>query len=94
EARDLGDLEVLVAAAEAAGLDGPQARAYLESDKDAEAVKAEDARARQIGIQGVPTYILAGKYVLSGAHPPEVLFHMFELGQQEDAAAAEAPADG
>jgi predicted DsbA family dithiol-disulfide isomerase len=94
EARDIGDVDVLVAAAEAGGLDPAQARAYLESDRDAEAVRAEDARARQIGIQGVPTYILADKYVLSGAHPPEVLFHMFELGHQEDAAEAETPAEG
>jgi len=89
EARDLGDREVLIAAAEAAGLDPAEARAYLESDEDAQAVLAEDARARQIGIQGVPTYILNDKYVLSGAHPPEVLFHMFELGRQENAAEAE-----
>jgi predicted DsbA family dithiol-disulfide isomerase len=88
EARDLGDRQVLVAAAETAGLDPAEARAYLESDQDAEAVLAEDAQARRIGIQGVPTYILNDKYVLSGAHPPEVLFHMFELGRQEDAAGA------
>ena len=89
EARDLGDLDVLVAAAEAAGLDPAAVRAYLDSGEDAEAVRAEDARARQIGIQGVPTYILNDKYVLSGAHPPEVLFHMFELGRQEEAAETE-----
>lgn len=89
EGRDLGDREVLVAAAEAVGLDTAEARAYLESEADAEAVLAEDARARRIGIQGVPTYVLNDKYVLSGAHPPEVLFHMFELGRQEDAAEAE-----
>jgi predicted DsbA family dithiol-disulfide isomerase len=92
-ARDLGDREVLVAAAEAAGLDPAATRAYLDSDEDAEAVRAEDARARQIGIQGVPTYILNEKYVLSGAHPPEVLFHMFELGRQEDAVEAEPGGD-
>ncbi len=89
EARDLGDPQVLVAAAEAAGLDPAATRAYLDSDEDAETVRAEDARARQIGIQGVPTFILNEKYVLSGAHPPEVLFHMFELGRQEDAAEVE-----
>ena len=93
EARDLGDREVLVAAAEAGGLDPDATRAYLESGEDAEAVRAEDARARQIGIQGVPTFILNEKYVLSGAHPPEVLFHMFELGRQEDAAEAEPGGD-
>jgi predicted DsbA family dithiol-disulfide isomerase len=93
EARNIGDLDVLVAVAEVAGLDPARALAYLESDQDVEAVKAEDARARHIGIQGVPTYILGDKYVLSGAHPPEVLYHMFELGQQEDAG-AKAPTEG
>jgi len=88
EAKDIGDHEVLVAAAAEAGLDAEAARTYLASDQDAEAVRAEDARARQIGIQGVPTYILNDKYVLSGAHPPEVLFNMFDMGRVEDTAEA------
>lgn len=87
-AKDIGDHEVLVAAAAAAGLDAEAARAYLASDQDAEAVRAEDAQARRIGIQGVPTYILNDNYVLSGAHPPEVLFNMFDLGREKDRAEA------
>ncbi len=86
EAKDIGDHEVLVAVALAAGLDAEAVRAYLAGDQDAEAVRAEDARARHIGIQGVPTYILDDKYVLSGAHPPEVLFNMFDLGREADTA--------
>ena len=86
EARDIGDHEVLVEVAAAAGLDAETARAYLASDQDAEAVRADDAKARHIGIQGVPTYIVNDKYVLSGAHPPEVLFNMFDLGRQKDTA--------
>jgi predicted DsbA family dithiol-disulfide isomerase len=87
-ARDIGDHEVLTAVAAAAGLDGDEVRAYLASDRDAEAVRTEDARARHIGIQGVPTFILDDKYVLSGAHPPEVLFNMFDLGREKDGAEA------
>ena len=85
EAKDIGDHGVLVAAAETGGLDPVEARAYLKSGEDADSVSAEDAHARHIGIQGVPTYIINGKYVLSGAHPPEVLFQMFDLGRQDDA---------
>ena len=91
-AEDIGDVEVLVRAAIAAGLGEDSIRGYLESDEDLEAVREEDANARRIGIQGVPTYILNDKYVLSGAHPPEVLFQMFELGRQDDATTAEAEA--
>ncbi len=76
---DIGDLELLADQAAKAGLDRDEVVAYLASDEDREAVAAEDARAREIGIQGVPTYILDGKYLLSGAHPPEVLFRLFDL---------------
>jgi len=90
EGADIGDLEVLVEAATAAGLYAGTVRSYLESAEDAEVVRAEDAHARHIGIQGVPTFILDGKYVLSGAHPPEVLFQLFDVARQAD---AEAPAE-
>ena len=93
EAQDIGDHEVLGAAAERAGLDREEVRAYLAGDEDLETVRGEDAQARRTGIQGVPTYILNGKYVLSGAHPPEVLFNMFDLGREDDLAEAEAEAE-
>ena len=67
-------------------------RTYLAGDEDLETVRGEDAQARRTGIQGVPTYILNGKYVLSGAHPPEVLFNMFDLGREDDLAETEAEA--
>ena len=88
EGRDLGLTEELVAVAAAAGLDAEAARAFLISDEAVAPVRAEDSRARQIGIQGVPTFIFNGKYVLSGAHPPEVLHQLFDLAQQDDASTA------
>lgn len=86
---DIGDLEVLCDAAAIGGLDPMDARVFLESEAGDEAVRAEDAQARYIGIQGVPTFILDGKYVLSGAHPPEVLFQFFDLAKHGEAAGAE-----
>ena len=79
DGEDIGDPDTLIALAEKAGLERGAVSAYLESDEDRAEVTAEDARAREIGIQGVPTYIFDGKYVLSGAHPPEVLFRLFDL---------------
>lgn len=83
---DIGDSDVLVAAAAAAGLDEAEARSYLESGEDAESIRSEDAHARKAGIQGVPTFVLDNKYVLSGAHPPEVLHRFFDLSKQGEAA--------
>ena len=87
-AEDIGDPEVLVAAAAEAGLDGEETRAFLAGDAEAEAVRAEDKSARQAGISGVPCFIFNGQHALAGAHPPEVLHQLFDLANQEDAAAA------
>ena len=87
---DIGDLEVLTAAAENAGLDAAAARAFLEGDAGDEEVRAEDQGARQAGISGVPCFIFNGRHALAGAHSPEVLHQLFDLAMQDDAAEAEA----
>ena len=88
EGRDIGNRDELVAVAEDARLDAEEIRAFLEGDGARGLVQAEDSRARQIGIQGVPTFIFNEKYVLSGAHPPEVLHQLFDLALQDDDASA------
>ncbi len=87
---DIGDLDVLTAAAAAGGLDAAATRAFLESDAGAEEVRAEDQAARQAGISGVPCFIFNGQHALAGAHPPEVLHQLFDLALQGEAAEAEA----
>ena len=87
-AEDIGDREVLAAAAAEAGLDAEATRAFLASDAEAEAVRAEDLGARQAGINGVPCFIFNGRHTLSGAQPPEVLFQLFDLANQEEEAEA------
>ena len=87
---DIGDRDLLVETGVFVGLDAAALRAYLESDEGVEEIRAEDARAREIGIQGVPTFIFNDHYVLSGAHPPEVLFQLFDLARQEDEAPSAA----
>ena len=70
---DVGDPEALKAVAVAAGLDDDVAQRVV-SDPDAFEREAKDdvARAGQLGIQGVPFYVLDGRYGVSGAQPAEV----------------------
>lgn len=70
DGKDIGDIEVLVAAAGRAGLDAGACRQFLQGDDETQAVLSEDARARQIGVQGVPFFVLDGKYAVSGAQTP------------------------
>lgn len=72
EGEDIGDTDVLAAAAEAVGLDGAEIRDRLDAGEDRDAVAAEVAEATRIGVTGVPFTILAGKYGLSGAQSTEV----------------------
>lgn len=70
--RDLTDPEVLVAAAEAAGLDGDEARTVLASNRYVEAVRAEEALWRQRGITSVPAVVVNDRYLISGGQPVAV----------------------
>jgi predicted DsbA family dithiol-disulfide isomerase len=74
--RDIGDLEVLVAVAGAAGLDGDAMRTLLQSDAAQEQVQADAAWAQQAGITGVPFFVVDNQYAWSGAQPPEAIAQM------------------
>lgn len=89
EGRDIGDIDVLVDVATGAGLNGDEIRAYLESDEDIERMKAEDRKAREMGIQGVPCFVINQKYAISGAQEPAAFLQIFERIAGE-AAQAEA----
>jgi predicted DsbA family dithiol-disulfide isomerase len=73
EGEAIGDREVLVRLASEAGLDASEVRAVLASDQYASEVREEEEAARRMGISGVPFFVLAGKYAVSGAQPAEVL---------------------
>jgi predicted DsbA family dithiol-disulfide isomerase len=72
EGRDIGDREVLADLAAGAGMDRAMVARLLASDADAEETRARDAHARARGVTGVPCFIIANQYVVSGAQPPQV----------------------
>ena len=66
---DIGDIEVLVRAAEQVGLDPAALRAGLAGGAYAAGRKAAEDEARRLGITGVPTYIFPGGARVVGAQP-------------------------
>jgi predicted DsbA family dithiol-disulfide isomerase len=73
EGEPIGDPETLVRLAAQAGLDAKEVRATLSTDAHAAAVRADEDEARRIGIQGVPFFVLGGRYAVSGAQPADLL---------------------
>ncbi|HEX8521756.1 MAG TPA: DsbA family oxidoreductase [Tepidisphaeraceae bacterium] len=77
EGRDIGDANVLADVAASAGMDRERVRAFLASDDGADAVRQEMARSRRAGTRGVPTFVLNGRPLFSGAQPPAVMAAAF-----------------
>ena len=87
---DLTDTEVLVKAAADVGLDADETRRRLATDEDAALISAQAQDAADKGISGVPTYVFAQKYAVSGAQPPELLARAIrQVSAEVNAQAAE-----
>jgi predicted DsbA family dithiol-disulfide isomerase len=69
--RNVSDREVLLAIAAAEGFDRAAAAKALEDEALAIAVRAEEQRGRQAGINSVPSFVVDGRYLIQGAREPE-----------------------
>jgi predicted DsbA family dithiol-disulfide isomerase len=83
EGADIGDHHVLSKAAADCGMNGDAVLARLASDKDVESIRAEIERIHNLGVNGVPFFIIAGKYGLSGAQPAETLVEAMRQAANE-----------
>jgi len=87
---DLTDTEVLVKAAAEIGLDADDVRRRLATNEDVELISALAQDAANKGIQGVPTYVFAQKYAVSGAQDPAMLARAIrQVSEEVNAQAAE-----
>ncbi len=69
----VGDTALLVNIAAECGYPAQEVAAYLASDADAAAVRAEEAEIRAQGINMVPSFMLPGGAVIVGAEDPAIL---------------------
>jgi predicted DsbA family dithiol-disulfide isomerase len=71
DAADIFDPDVLSPIAASAGLDPGDVKQVLGSDDYTEQVRADEQQARQLGIGGVPFFVLDGRVGVSGAQSTE-----------------------
>ncbi len=69
---DISSWDILRAAAEEVGLDGADMQQVVESGTYTDEVAAQVYQAQQIGVSGVPTYVINDRYAVVGAQPYEV----------------------
>lgn len=86
EGRDIGDRDVLADIADAVGMDASVVLRLLDSESDLADIRARDAKARDMGVTSVPTFIVAGKHAVPGAQPPELWAKVIrEISEQIEA---------
>jgi predicted DsbA family dithiol-disulfide isomerase len=69
EGVDIGDREVLASIAQRNGLDGADARRFLQSHEGEAEVRDEQSRGHRLGIRAVPHFVLNERLAISGAQP-------------------------
>ena len=75
---DIGQIKVLVQIGDAAGMDGELVEELFGSDTDIESVGQQDSMARKFGVQGVPSFFMGGKTLITGAEDAEALAQIID----------------
>ncbi len=88
EGADIGRHDVLVETATACGERRGAIDRFLKCDEDRNAVLAIDHAARQMGIQGVPCFVVDRRFAVSGAQEPSAFLPVFDLAASPDRATA------
>lgn len=83
ESLAVGDIHALARLAPEFGITEQEALAVLESDTYADAVRADEARATDFGITGVPCFVINESIVIAGAQPVEVFAETLLQAWQE-----------
>ena len=81
---NIADIDTLVRLAKELGLSEAESRKVLESKEYGDQVVGEINEGRQIGVQGVPFFVLNRKYGISGAQPVEYFTQALEKLWEEE----------
>ena len=91
DARDIGDHDVLLDIADGCEMDAAVVGKLLKSDADRDDISARDTHSREMGIQSVPTFVIANQHAVPGAQTTDMWLKVIgEIIEQIEAAPDEA----
>ena len=79
----MNDADDLAALAGEAGLDSEAVSGFLAGDAGVQEVWESQRTAAELGIAGVPFYVVDGRYAVSGGQPAEVWLRTLEAIETE-----------
>ncbi len=80
---DVGDKAVLLEVAIEAGMDGEVIERLLNSDADEDSIKEEESIGRNMGVTGVPCFVIDKKYAILGAQDTDMLLRAIDQAVME-----------
>ena len=83
EGKNIADLGTLTQFGKEIGLDEVEVKTAFTDEKYASLVKQDIKEAQQIGVQGVPFFVLDRKYAVSGAQPAQAFLENLEVSFSE-----------
>ncbi len=85
EGEDIGETSVLLDAAREGQMDMDFIEEVLATDRDIDEVEKEIALAHELGVQGVPTFVIDQQHILVGAQSAEFLADaLVQISQEPD----------
>lgn len=78
EGKDVGEVQTLMELGEALGLDPQQVKTALDNGSHDKDVEEDIYEARQVGVRGVPFFVLNRKYAVSGAQEAATFLQVLE----------------
>jgi predicted DsbA family dithiol-disulfide isomerase len=84
EGKNIGDPEVLLQIGTEIGLPEEEVRQMLQGDVYADVVQQDSYEAQQLGIRGVPFFVINRKYGVSGAQPSELFLQTLNKVWEEE----------
>jgi predicted DsbA family dithiol-disulfide isomerase len=77
EGIDIGNMEQLIVIAKQHNIYDDETMQYLKSDEDRDTLLSEEIQARELGIKGVPCFIINREFVLFGAQDKNKFLDIF-----------------
>lgn len=86
EGLDIGDRDILADIADSCGMDASVILRLLSTQEDEQTIRDKDTAAREMGVNSVPTFIVASQHAVPGAQPTDLwLKVMDEIIEQRTA---------
>lgn len=85
DGKNIADHEVLISIAEESGLDPAAAKDVLQRDAFVDEVRYDEKVAQDIGVTGVPFFVIDHKFGVSGAQSPDTFLNALISAKKEQA---------